>query len=425
MIAAVVVVGAVIVTAAGELPAGRHRTPSATLTALNDSYAHAPGATTVAGTGTPGFNGDGRAAADSELDAPSGIAEGAAGDLFIADSGNCRVREIPATTGVSFGRRVRAGAMVTVVGGSCGRANPPPSALAVDGGGDLFIASGPDALVEELPARNTTTFGMSLTAGKLTVVAGTGVTGYGGDGGRATRSLLDDPTGVAVDASGDLLVSDTGNCRLRLVAATSGTHFGVTMSAGHIYTVAGNGICGSSGDDGPAGDAELWDPGALTVDPDGDVLVADQGNRTIRELAAHSGSFFGVAIATDALGTVAGEGSYGPYLVDGLSATGEIAELNFPSGLALDREGNLYIADGDMHAIRFVAATTTTLRGAEAAADDMYIAAGALSIHQLHNRTTWIQTRMIDPTGLAMAPDGQLVYSDSGADVVRVLPAGS
>lgn len=197
------------------------------------------------------------------------------------------------------------------------------------------------------------------------------------------------------------------------------------MSAGHIYTVAGNGICGSSGDDGPAGDAELWDPGALTVDPDGDVLVADQGNRTIRELAAHSGSFFGVAIATDALGTVAGEGSYGPYLVDGLSATGEIAELNFPSGLALDREGNLYIADGDMHAIRFVAATTTTLRGEEAAADDMYIAAGALSIHQLHNRTTWIQTRMIDPTGLAMAPDGQLVYSDSGADVVRVLPAGS
>jgi DNA-binding beta-propeller fold protein YncE len=108
-----------------------------------------------------------------------------------------------------------------------------------------------------------------------------------------------------------------------------------------------------------------------------------------------------------------------------LSATGEIAELNFPSGLALDREGNLYIADGDMHAIRFVAATTTTLRGEEAEADDMYIAAGALSIHQLHNRTTWIQTRMIDPTGLAMAPDGQLVYSDSGADVVRVLPAGS
>jgi len=425
MIAAVVVVGAIIVMAVGGLPSGRGAPPSsATLTAINDSYTHASGATTLAGTGTPGFNGDGRPGADSELNAPAGIAKDASGDLFIADSGNCRVREIPAATGTSFGRRVHAGDIVTIAGGSCAdAANYPPTALAVDAAGDLFIAFGPDARVEELPARSTTAFGRSMTTGKLTVIAGTGFPGYSGDGRSATRSRLDDPTGVAVDASGDLLISDTANCRLRLVAATSGARFGVTMAEGHVYTVAGNGICGSAGDGGPALHVELWDPGALTVDAEGDVLVADQGNRTIRELAAHPGTFFGVAIAANHLGTVAGEGSYGPFLTGGLPAVGQIAEINFPTAIALDGEGNLYIADGDMHAIRFVAATTTTLLGKTAQADDMYMAAGALSTGSLDNRTTWIQTRMLDPTGLATAPGDQLTYSDSGANVVRKLPA--
>jgi hypothetical protein len=424
-IVAVVIVGTVIVTAAAELPPGRQAPPApATLTAINDSYAHASGATTVVGTGTPGFNGDGKPGADSELNAPAGIVEDASGDLFIADSGNCRVREIPAATGMSFGHRVHAGDIVTIAGGSCrDPSDEAPSALAVDAAGDLFIAFGPGGLVEELPAKNTTAFGRSMTTGKLTVVAGTGVPGYSGDGGRATRSALDDPTGVAVDSAGDVLISDTANCRLRLVAATSGTRFGVTLVSGHIYTVAGNGICGSTGDYGPALQAELWDPGALTVDADGNVLVADQGNRTIRELAAHSGTFFGVAIAADHLGTIAGEGSYGPYLVDGLGAIGETAELNFPTAIALDGEGNLYIADGAMHAIRFVPATTTTLLGKTAKPDDMYIAAGAWSTGPQNKRTTWIQTRMLDPTGLVVASGDQLIYSDAGANVVRELPA--
>jgi NHL repeat len=423
-IAAVVIIGTVIVTAA-ELPPGRQAPPApARLTAINDSYAHASGAKTVAGTGIPGFDGDGKPGADSELNAPTGIVEDASGDLFIADSGNCRVREIPAATGMSFGRRVHGGDIVTIAGGSCRDASDhAPSALAVDSAGDLFIAFGPGALVDELPARNTTAFGRSMTTGKLTVIAGTGVPGYNGDGRRATRSTLDDPTGVAVDAAGDVLISDTANCRLRLVAAAGGTRFGVTLVGGDIYTVAGNGICGSTGDDGPALQAELWDPGALTVDGAGDVLVADQGNRSIRELAVRSGTFFGVAIAADHLGTIAGEGSYGPFLTDGLSAVGEVGELNFPTAIALDGEGNLYIADGAMHAIRLVAATTTTLLGKTVRPDDMYIVAGALSTGPQSQRTTWIQTRMLDPTGLVVAPGDELIYSDGGADVVRELPA--
>ncbi len=423
VVAGVVVAALVIILGGvdGASPtSGGLATPTSTIT-----YARAAGATTLAGTGVPGFNGDSQPAPSTELDAPSAVAEDAAGDLFIADVGNCRVREIRAQDGRSFGISMQAGHLTTIVGGSCGDsgANPPPNALAVDASGDLFIATGPGNRVEELPAHSTTAFGVSTTAGKLVDVAGTGAPGYNGDGGSASASTLDDPTGLAVDAAGDLLVADTGNCRVRMVAVADGTRFGMTMQAGHIYTVAGNGICGSAGDGGPATQAEVWDPGALAVDAQGDVLVADQGNRTIRELTAHAGTFFGVALAADNLGTVAGEGSYGPYLIDGLSAVGQVGEINFPSGLALDSKGDLYIADGDMHAIRLVPAITTSLKGQMVSADDMYTFAGALSVGVLHNRTSWIQTPMLDPTGLAMSPRGRLIYSDTGANVVRELPA--
>lgn len=395
--------------------------------AAGSSLARAPGATTLAGTGVPGFSGDGRPAPDAQLDAPAGIAEDAAGDVFIADAGNCRVREIPARTGTAFGRHLRAGVITTLVGGPCGAAgtDPPPVALALDPQGDLFIGFAAAAKVDVLAAHSTTAFGLRLTAGKLTVVAGTGVPGYGGDGGSAVKAALDDPSGLAIDPAGDLLVADTANCRLRLVAASTGTRFGVSVVPGRIYTVAGDGFCGPYGDGGPARRAQLWDPGALAVNPAGDVLVADQGNRSIRLLAAATGNYYGVPLAADDLGTVAGEGSYGPYLADGLPALSEIGELNFPTGVAVGANGDLYVADGDMHAIRVVPATQTTVRGLVAKPDDMYTVAGALSVGSLRNRTMWIQTTLRDPTGLALAPDGQLVYSDTGADVVRELPTGA
>ncbi len=394
--------------------------------AAGDLTAHGGGARTLAGTGAPGFSGDGRSALDARLDAPAGIAESRTGNLYIADAGNCRVREVPGSSGVSFGLHVRAGHIVTIAGGPCSgpKVNPAPSALAVDAAGDLFIAYGPADRVEELPARSGAAFGAPVSAGRSIAVAGTGVPGFRGDGGRAATSALDDPTGVAVDAAGDLLIADTANCRLRVVAATSGTRFGVAMVEGHIYTVAGDGTCGSAGDGGPALHAELWDPGALAVDPHGDVVVADQGNRTIRLLAAQAGTFYGVALATGDLGTVAGEGSYGPYLVDGLAATGETAEINFPAGVAVAANGDLFIADGAMQAIRIVPGTAGTLLGRSAQPDDMYTVAGAVSTGSLDNRTTWVQTRMLEPTGLALSTGGRLVYSDSEANVVRELPAG-
>jgi trimeric autotransporter adhesin len=422
VIAALVLVG-VFVLSGSSGPSAAGSTSAAD--APDHVYAQAPGAVTLAGTGAPGYSGDGGSAVDAELDAPAGIVENSSGDLFVADSGNCRVREIATRSGVSFGRQLRAGEIVTVAGGPCSdSANSVPSTVAVDPAGDLFIAYGPAARVEELSATTTTDFGVATRAGKLTVVAGTGVSGFDGDGMLATRSELYDPTGLAVDREGDLLVADTANCRLRLVAASNGTRFGIGVLRGHIYTVAGSGSCGSAGDGGPARDAQLWDPGALAVDAQGDVLVADQGNRTIRLLAARTGTYFGVTLAADYLGTVAGEGSYGPYL-NATPAVGPIAELNFPSGIALDRQGNLYIADGSSHAIRFVPAAATTLSGEKDLPDAMYTAAGAVPAGSESQQTKWIQTRMLEPTGIVVSSSGRLIYSDSGAHVVRELPAGT
>jgi hypothetical protein len=140
-------------------------------------------------------------------------------------------------------------------------------------------------------------------------------------------------------------------------------------------------------------------------------------------LTNRSGTYYGVVLAADALGTVAGEGSYGPYLADGLPAVFETAEINFPTGLAVAANGDLYIADGAMHAIRMVPQSETMLLGKAAQADAMYTAAGALSVGSLHQRTSWIETRMVDPTGLAIGADGHLIYADTGADVVRALPS--
>ncbi len=389
------------------------------------AIAHAPGAVTLSGTGRPGFSGDGGPADQAALDTPSGIAEDAAGDLFIADTGNCRVREVPARSGVSFGRRVRAGTIVTVAGGPCrDHADPPPVALATDTAGDLFIAYATASRVAVLASHRGTVLGTPVTTGRLTTVAGTGIAGFSGDGGLATAADLDDPSGLATDPTGDLLIADTANCRVRIVSATSGDHDEVVVGTGRIATVAGTGICGSSGDGGPARQAQVWDPGALATDTAGDLFVADQGNRTVRVLAPLTTTVLGTTVNAGDLTTVAGEGSYGPYLIDGIGAVGETAELNFPSGLAVDRAGNVLVADGESQVIRQVANAPGEVRGQPTVPGDLYTVAGALLTDTLHSDTTWVGTQMVDPVGLVVSPDGTIVYADHDADVVRALSPG-
>ena len=171
------------------------------------------------------------------------------------------------------------------------------------------------------------------SAGVLTLVAGNGIDGFGGDGGQATSAELDGPTGLAIDGSGNIFIADTFNDRIREVVAATGI----------IKTVAGNGTASFGGDGGPAISAELDGPQGIVIDGSGNIFITD-GNR-IREIVA----------ATGDIQTIAGNGT-GGFGDDGGSAIA--AELNGPVALALDHSGNLFIADDENQRIREISSAT-------------------------------------------------------------------
>ena len=357
------------------------------------------------------------------LDGPAGIALDAAGNLFVADTGHCRVLVLPARAGVLDGLHVRPGHTATLAGGSCTGpgAIGHPSDVAVDSHGDVFIAEATAQRVQEVRAGSR----------GVVTVAGTGSGGFNGNGLAATSSELDQPTGVAVDGAGDLFIADTANCRVRVLPATSTTTlFGQAVTAGHLFTVAGTGVCGSAGQGGPVQSAQLWNPVAVTLDAAGDLLVADSGDQSVLLAPAGAGgSFYGTAVGAGDLGTVVGgTGSYGPYLADGLPANGPTAELNDPRGLAVGPTGALFVTDGFMHVIRAVPAVNETLFGRAMKAGDLYTVAGALPVATSagsNDGTRWVVTQMGTPVGIAISASGALFYADAGLSRVRVIAAGA
>ena len=284
--------------------------------------------TTVAGNGVTTFSGEGGAATAARLFNPFGVAADAAGNLYIADSSNQRVRKVDA-----------AGTITTVAGsgvfgfsgdgGAATAAGVNPYRIAVDAAGNLYIADQGNHRIRRVDA-----------AGTITTVAGSGAFGFSGDGGAATAARLFNPSGVAVDATGNLYIADTNNQRIRKVHA-----------GGTITTVAGNGTLGFSGDGGVATAARLANPFGVAVDAAGNLYVADTSNRRIRKVDA-----------AGMITTVAGNGSLG-FSGDGGSAT--TASLGGPSDVAVDAAGNLYIADRGNRRIRQVDAggTITSVAG--------------------------------------------------------------
>jgi sugar lactone lactonase YvrE len=276
--------------------------------------------TTVAGNGTQGYSGDGGPATSAQLGDPTGVAVDSQGDLFIADPNNEVVREVN-TQGI----------ITTVAGngtyGYSGDGGPATSAqlrspqgVAVDSQGDLFITDANNNVVREVSPQ-----------GIITTVAGNGTYGYSGDGGPATSAQLNFPYGVAVDSQGDLFIADEFNHAVREV-----------NTQGIITTVAGTGTRGYSGDGGPATSAQLNGPHGVAVDSQGHLLIADEGNSAVREVSPQG-------IIT----TVAGNGTQG-YSGDGGPATS--AQLNSPSGVAVDSQGHLFIADEGNSDVREVSA---------------------------------------------------------------------
>ncbi len=273
---------------------------------------------TVAGTGTNGFSGDGGPATEAELANIGAIAFDASGNMYIGDFGNNRIRKVDTS-----------GTITTVAGtgtaGFSGDGGPATSAqldqprsLAFDGSGNMYIADSANNRVRRVSP-----------GGTITTVAGTGTGGLSGDGGPATSAELNYPIGLAFDSAGSLYVADSANHRVRRV-----------NSLGNISTFAGTGP-GSTGDGGPATEAELQGPYWVTVDNSHNrVYISDYVDNRVR-MVNGSGT----------IDTVAGTGAMA-FSGDGGPAAS--AALNYPHGLAVDGSGNLEIADSGNQRIREV-----------------------------------------------------------------------
>ncbi len=219
--------------------------------------------TTIAGTGTAGFTGDNGPAAGAELNGPTGVAAAATGDIFVADTGNNRVRHVYANSGM----------IATVAGdGTAGYAGDgsyatlaelnAPQSVAVDPAGRLYIADTGNSVVRSIDPVTSV----------ITTIAGNGSAGFSGDLGPATAASLKLPAAIAVDAAGNVYVADTGNARVRKVYAQSG----------NIVTIAGSTSTGDEGDSRAATQAALSQPSGIALDAIGQLLISDQGNDTVR-----------------------------------------------------------------------------------------------------------------------------------------------
>jgi trimeric autotransporter adhesin len=280
----------------------------------------------VAGTGSYGYSGDGGQATSAALYYPYGVAVDASGNIYIADTDNERIRMVTKSTGIIS---TVAGTGSSGSSGDGGQASSAalrnPYGVALDASGNIYIADTYNHRIRMV----------TKSTGIISTVAGTGSSGYSGDGGQATSVALRSPQGVAVDASGNIYIADTDNERIRMV----------TKSTGIISTVAGTGSYGYSGDGGQATSAALSYPRGITVDASGNIYIADNSNHRIRM----------VTKSTGIISTVAGTGSYS-YSGDGGQATS--AALYYPYGVALDASGNIYIADTYNNRIRMVTKST-------------------------------------------------------------------
>ena len=335
---------------------------------------------TVAGNGAAGFSGDGGPATSASLNSPHGVAVDGSGNVLIADTYNSRVRRLAAGTGV----------ITTVAGnggyGFSGDGGPgtstslyQPTGVAVDGGGNVFIADRNNHRIRRLAAGT----------GIITTVAGDGTYGYSGDNGPGTSASLAYSQGLAVDGGGNVLIADSGNHRIRRLAAGTGI----------ITTVAGNGAMTLSGDGGPGISANLAYSQGLAVDGGGNLFIADTDNRRIRLWRLDAG--------TQVIKTVADIGfltGMGPERI----------------GLAIDSEGNLFVAENNNDFIYYRILRVATVSGIVTT-----VAGGNGGYGFSGDGGPGTSARFGGPLEVAVDPSGNVFIADSRNNRIRRIAAGT
>ena len=336
---------------------------------------------TFAGDGYWIYAGDGVAATQAPIFLPFGIAVDAAGDIFLADSSNTRVRMVTASTGIIS---TVAGNGVAGSNGDGGAATSAgisnPTGVALDPAGNLYFADNGNNAIRRVDA----------FTGLISTVAGSlGTHGYTGDGAAATSATLNGPNGICFDSAGNLYIADTGNNVVRMVSAATG----------FISTVAGTGVASYTGDGTRAINATLNQPWGVTVSSTGVMVIADQANNAIRQVNA-----------AGVISTVAGNGSAG---ISGDSEPAIDAQLNIPSSVAIDVAGNLYIADTGNNRVRKVNASTgiiTTIAGSNS--ESISGDGGPANVAGIYG-----------PYGLAIDGQGSLYIADTFHNRIRKVAA--
>ncbi len=387
---------------------------------------------TVAGYGVKGFAGDGGPALRARFHQPEGITVDSAGNLYVGDTLNGRIRKIDAASG----------RISTVAGngelGSSPDGTPGPEAsflriarLAADGAGNIYIADSPAQKIRVLDA----------ASGRIRTLVGTGEAGFSGDGGPAPAARVSFPEGPALDSRGNFYFCDLGNHRVRRVDASTGI----------ISTIAGTGEKGFAGDGGPALAARLWSPGRLALDHEDNLYIGDTGNSRVRFVDRRTGIIRTVAgngelgdggpalqgnltipgdlvyaqgkvyvadfgnrrvravdLGSGVIRTVAGGGP--APAADGAQATA--IELLLPEGIAVDRDGrDLYIADNLASRVWRVDLTTGVLHAFAGNGEVGYSGDGGPAR----------DARLRLPAAVTAAPDGTVYISDFGNRRIRVV----
>jgi hypothetical protein len=300
---------------------------------------------TVVGNGTAGYNGDGIAATSAELNAPNGIAVDAAGDIYIADTTNERIRYVSASTGListlaGNGTAGFAGNGIAANGSGGTVEVAGPNSVAVDLAGNVYIGDSGNQRLREIVA----------STGIINTIAGNGTAGDTGDGGAATSAELSGPRAVQVDVYGNIYIVDQTDAVVREITASNNI----------INTIAGNKVAGDTGDGGAATNAEIDTPNNVVVDNAGNVYIIDIGADSLRV----------VNYATKVIYTLAGKNSTTGYSGDGGLSTSAI--LNGPLGVGLSPvNGVMAISDSANHVVRQLTFNTnyatTTVGGTSAA----------------------------------------------------------